>query len=117
MTDQLPQRRRTLVGAILTITLMSNPWAPCSAQDLKDVDAGHELALKVCSPCHLVGPLPGPPFADIAKGEYASSTPLESFLRSTHSNVSHPGGMPRIDLTYEQIRAISAYIGSLREAR
>jgi mono/diheme cytochrome c family protein len=117
VTHQLLQRRRTLVGVILTITRMSNPWAPCLAQDLKDVDAGRELALKVCSPCHLVAPLPGPPFADIAKGEYASPTPLENFLRSTHSNVSHPGGMPRIDLSDEQIRAISAYIGSLREGR
>jgi mono/diheme cytochrome c family protein len=117
MIGQLPRRRTTLVGAILAITLTSNPWVRSSAQDLRDIHAGRELALKVCSPCHLVAPLPGPSFTDIAKGEYASATPLENFLRSTHSNVSHPGGMPRIDLSDEQIRAISAYIGSLREAR
>ena len=53
---------------------------------------------------------------DIAKSEYGSQAPLENFLRSTHSNVSHPGGMPNISLSGEQIRTISAYIGSLREA-
>ena len=38
---------------------------------------------------------------------------------STHSDVCHPGGMPNISLLREreQIRTISAYIGSLREAR
>ena len=54
---------------------------------------------------------------DIAKGDYHSAAPLENLLRSTHSNVSHPGGMPNIRLTEEQMRTISAYIASLREAR
>jgi len=69
VTDQLLKRRRALAGATLTIALTNNPWGSCSAQE---IHAGHELALKICSPCHLVGPLPGPSFADIAKGEYAS---------------------------------------------
>ena len=43
---------------------------------------------------------------DIAKSEYGSPAPLENFLRSTHSNVSHPGGMPNISLSGEQIRTI-----------
>jgi hypothetical protein len=54
---------------------------------------------------------------DIAKSQYGSPAPLENLLRSTHSDVGHPGGMPNISLSREQIRTISAYIGSLREAR
>jgi hypothetical protein len=53
---------------------------------------------------------------DIAKGEYGSPAPFENLLRSTHSDVSHPGGMPNLSLSGEQIRTISAYIGSLRGA-
>ena len=117
MIDQTLRRRRALVGAILVIAAMSDQWARCSAQEIKDVHAGYELASKICSPCHIVAPLAGPSFMDIAKGDYRLAAPLEDVLRSTHSNVSHPGGMPRIDLSDEQIRTISAYISSLREAR
>jgi mono/diheme cytochrome c family protein len=118
MTDQSSkQRRRTLVGAIMAIAATSDQWTRCWAQEVKDVHAGYELASKVCSPCHVVAPLPGPSFMDIAKSQYGSPAPLENFLRSTHSDVGHPGGMPNISLSREQIRTISAYIGSLREAR
>ena len=115
MTYQSLRRGRNVLGAILAIALINNQLAYCWAQ-VKDVHAGYELASKICSPCHVIGPSPGPSFIDIAKGDYRSAAPLESLLRSTQSDVSHPGGMPRIDLSDEQIRAISAYIGSLREA-
>jgi mono/diheme cytochrome c family protein len=118
MTDQSSkQRRRTLVCAILTIAATHDQWTRCWAQDVNNVHAGYELASKVCSPCHVVAPLPGPSFMDIAKSQYGSLAPLENLLRSTHSDVGHPGGMPNISLSREQIRTISAYIGSLREAR
>jgi hypothetical protein len=115
MTDQSSrQRRRISIGAILAIAAMNDQWTGCWAQEVKDVHTGYQLASRVCSPCHLVAPLPGPSFMDIANSEYGSPAPLENFLRSTHSNVSHPGGMPSISLSGEQIRTISAYIGSLR---
>ena len=43
---------------------------------------------------------------DIAKDQYGSGS-LENLLRSTHSNVSHPGGMPSVVLSAEQILMIS----------
>jgi mono/diheme cytochrome c family protein len=117
VTDQSFWRRKTMIGAVLAIATMSDQWARCWAQEVKDVRAGYELASKICSPCHVIGPSAGPSFMDIAKGDYHSAAPLENLLRSTHSNVSHPGGMPNIRLTEEQMRTISAYIASLREAR
>ena len=118
MTDQSSkQRRRTLICPILAIAATHDQWARCWAQEVKDVHAGYELASEVCSPCHVVVPLPAPSFMDIAKSQYGSLAPLENLLRSTHSDVGHPGGMPNISLSKEQIRTISAYIGSLREAR
>ena len=99
MTDQSSkQRRRTLVCAILAIAATHDQWTRCWAQEVKDVHAGYELASKVCSPCHVVAPLPAPSFMDIAKSQYGSPAPLENLLRSTHSDVSHPGGMPNLSL-------------------
>ena len=78
MTDQSSkQRRRTLVCAILAIAATHDQWTRCWAQEVKDVHAGYELASKVCSPCYVVAPLPGPSFMDIAKSEYGSPAPLE----------------------------------------
>ena len=116
MTEPSAGRQRILIQATLTIALVLG-HSRCSAQAIKDVAAGHELSSKLCSQCHLVAPLPGPSFMDIAKGEYGSSKSLESFLRSTHNDVSHPGGMPRMDLPPDQMRAIASYITSLRETR
>ena len=108
-------RRRGLVSAILIIGALSSLAARCLAEEMKDIAAGHDVASRMCSQCHLIGPLPGPPFMDIAKSEYGAPASLESFLRSTHSDISHPGGMPRMQLSADQIRAIAAYIKSLRE--
>ena len=119
MTDQSSkQRRRTLVGAILAIAATSDQWTRCWAQEVKDVHAGYELASKVCSPCHVVAPLPGPFFHGYRKEPIwlASATLKISCDRLTATLVT-PGGMPNISLSGEQIRTISAYIGSLREAR
>ena len=53
------------------------------------------------------------------KSPKANSRPvtLLAFLRSTHSNVSHPGAMPNPGLTEQQIDQISAYLGSLRTTK
>jgi hypothetical protein len=104
MTDQSSkQRRRTLICAILAIATTHDQWTRSWAQDVKNVHAGYELASKVCSPCHVVAPLPAPSFMDIAKSQYGSLAPLESLLRSTHSDVSHPGGMPNISLSENKL--------------
>jgi hypothetical protein len=88
MTDQSSkQRRRTLVCATLAIAAMHDQTR-CWAQEVKDVHAGYDLASKVCSPCYVVAPLPGPSFMDIANSQYGSPAPLENFLRSTHSDVA-----------------------------
>jgi hypothetical protein len=60
---------------------------------------------------------PGPTFAEIANGGHAAPDTLLAFLRSTHSDVSHPGAMPNPGLTERQIDQISAYLGSLRATK
>jgi len=88
MTDQSLRRGRDVLGAILAIAVINNQLAYCWAQ-VKDVHAGYELASKICSPCHVIGPLPGPSFMDIAKGDYRSAAPLKvSFAPPTATSVT-----------------------------
>jgi hypothetical protein len=54
---------------------------------------------------------------DIAKGDHASPNALRNFLRSTHSDVSHPGATPNPGLTDAQIRSIAAYLSTLRGSK
>ena len=62
-------------------------------------------------------PPSGPSLEEIAKGSKAAPEALRIFLLSTQSNVGHPGSMPNPKLTEDQIRLISAYLSSLRNAK
>jgi mono/diheme cytochrome c family protein len=117
MLNQPKLRRQRFTVAILAIALTTGHGACAWAEDAKDVRAGEDLASKICSPCHVVIKPSGPSFAEIAKGSHASSESLRTFLRTTQNSVSHPGAMPNLDLTAEQIRLISEYLASLREAK
>jgi mono/diheme cytochrome c family protein len=115
----IPRRSRVWVGVsrILLIGAAIGPLAPARAENQNDARSGERLAQKLCSSCHLVGRLPGPSFADIARGDHASPDALRNFLHSTHSDVSHPGAMPNPELTDEQIRAIAAYLSTLQGSK
>jgi mono/diheme cytochrome c family protein len=105
------------LGVTLSLKASAEPF------DATDIQAGRELSLKWCSPCHVMPSqsskesapsLTGAPFSEIAKGSKATHENLTLFLLSTHSNIAHPGGMPRLELTETQIRQIAAYLSSLR---
>jgi mono/diheme cytochrome c family protein len=83
------------------------------AGQASDIRAGQALAEKACSPCHVLGERPGPPFAEIARGGHATRDALRALLHSTQSNASHPNAMTNPELTERQIDEISAYIISL----
>ena len=87
------------------------------ADEASEVKAGQELAEKICTPCHVVSEKVGSPFPDIAKGDHATPAALRDFLRTTHSDVSHPGAMPTQELTEQEIDELAAYIASLRPAK
>jgi cytochrome c551/c552 len=83
---------------------------PAMADEAKD---GEALAQRLCGKCHVVSQNVGPPFADIAKSPHASAGFLRDFLRSTHSDVSHPNAMPNPALSQREIDTLAAYIASL----
>lgn len=112
------------ISPVLVATLAFPAFA--DADNVKDIQVGKELAMKVCSPCHVIPSHPiqeqasrpsGPPFEEIAKGSKATPEALRVFLFSTHRNVSHPGAMPNPGLTEEEVQLISAYLTSLRKAK
>jgi mono/diheme cytochrome c family protein len=89
------------------------------------VKRGEEIALSVCSACHVVAakqefpPLlnhPAPPFSEIANRPDTSSQSLMKFILSTHWDVaSLPMHMPDPMLSKDQASAVSRYILSLRK--
>jgi mono/diheme cytochrome c family protein len=107
------------------LALLSGTGSPaCSEADRTgDSRAGRELALEICSSCHVVAAdqKNAPPslplvlsFQEIARQSKTDASYLRGFLSSTHSSVSHPTGMPHPQLTADQVSDIVAYILSLR---
>ena len=80
-----------------------------AADEAGDVRTGEDLAIKLCSRCHVVSEKAGPPFAEIAKGPHATPDALRAILHSTHADVSHPGAMPNPE---SSVRIRSAFIVS-----
>lgn len=85
------------------------------AQDIGDVQRGHQLALDVCSSCHAVhaglSPLAtAPSFQEIAHTPGMTATALTVWLTAQ----SHPT-MPNLILSPQQVRDVSAYLLSLRD--
>jgi len=91
--------------------------APASAQRA-DVKRGHELAERICSVCHIVGPNAArtanpdvPTFPAIARKKGVTADYLAGRII-----IPHPP-MPRTHLTVAEIRDVVAYILSLKPAQ
>jgi len=89
---------------------------PAVAQESGDRFAGHDLATRWCSNCHVVDPghqRQGsdavPTFAAIAAMKSTTSASLKVFLATPHAR------MPDYTLSRDDIADVSAYILSLRK--
>ena len=96
------------------------PQTPSRTEQLVE---GRDLALALCSVCHLAAPdqvgmpmmsTPGPSFRDIANHAGVSAESLRRFMLTTHSTTTPPFTMPNPKLTDRQLDAVIAYILSLR---
>jgi len=82
-----------------------------------DLQAGHALAQRVCSPCHAIAPDPhaqrmfeiGPDFQTIADTPGMTATALNAFLLTSHPK------MPNFILTRDGSADVIAYILNLRD--
>lgn len=95
-----------------------------SAQDVGDIEAGHQLASGICAECHIIESIPGPapdldplpfeatealPFDDIANTPGVTAMVLFVWLTSSHPS------MPDLVLEEDELRNVVAYILSLKD--
>jgi mono/diheme cytochrome c family protein len=86
---------------------------PAAAQEQGDPAAGHELASKLCTVCHIIGTEPvgsdvAPPFPVLAKDPGVTLTELHGWSGPMHPILSD------LALTPQQIADVNAYLDSLR---
>jgi len=103
----------TILGGMLTALAFALAL-PAAAQEQGDPAAGRELAVKLCSACHIVGAEAvgsdaAPPFPVIAKDPELTFSELHAWLGPMHPI------LPNLALTPKQIADINAYLDSLRD--
>lgn len=98
--------------------------APASAASNKIVSGmGHDLAVHLCTSCHLVEPgqtntaghVGGPSFQTVANRPTVTEDSLRRHLRTTHSNAMIPLAMPNPQLTEDELVKVIDYVISLRK--
>jgi mono/diheme cytochrome c family protein len=104
------------VARIIAAAALALVALPAGAQESADRSAGHDLAVRWCSSCHVVDPGQQhqgsdavPTFAAIAAMNSTTATSLRAFLATPHAR------MPDYKLTGDDITNVSAYILSLRK--
>jgi mono/diheme cytochrome c family protein len=118
---------KTLALTSLAVILFAAS-GPAEAQDARAdlAAAGHGLALKICSACHVAAsdqaeaPLlkpPAPSFAEIAAREGTTAASLRNFLANPHAQSRLTSKMPSFLLSASQINEVVAYLLSLKPSR
>ena len=108
----------------LALAVLAGAEVTATAPVLGNPVEGRALALKVCSPCHVVAskqewlPLlrvPTPSFKAIAQKKTSTATSIEQFVLTTHADPGQFNKMPSPMLTREQAADIADYILSLKD--
>ncbi len=99
--------------------------SPAEKTSDPQVEHGRQIALKICSACHVVAPVqefpplrnpPASPFADIVDRADSTRASLRHFVAGTHwDEKTLPLMMPNPSLTDSQIADVVTYILSLRK--
>ncbi len=90
----------------------------------EEVRKGHHLATMLCAECHIAAldqpyaprlDPPAPSFESIAQRKDINAASLQDFLTTTHQGLDNPKGMPTPNFAEFQVKAIVAYLLSLRK--
>jgi mono/diheme cytochrome c family protein len=113
--------------AATAVTLVLGAALPAAAQGPSSIEAGHQIAVEICSACHQVSPdqkFPPllnsrpPSFEEIANRPGVSPQTLRRFISTTHWDEKRlPMTMPAAFLTPEQLDEVTGYIMSLRRGK
>jgi len=105
----MPKPLRSAAALIASLAV-----GPALAQQVGNAETGHELAIKLCTACHIVGNESSgsdlaPPFPVIARDPNTSLVELHSWDEEAfHPTLRH------LTLTTGQVADIDAYLDSLR---
>jgi mono/diheme cytochrome c family protein len=116
---------------ILPALLVACNVAACQAwaqdgNNADDVNKGHELAIRICSNCHVAArdqpykPIlqpPAPSFESLVQRANLTAESIAAFLATTHKGLDRPKGMPNPDLLDYQRKQVATYLMSLRNVR
>ncbi len=102
---------------LLTLGALATLGGAGLAQEVGDAVAGHDLATRECSVCHIVGPdavggnlfVGAPTFMEVAADPAVTELALRVFLQSPHET------MPSLILAESEIDDLARYILSLRQ--
>lgn len=117
-----PHLRPALPCFIALLAATCPAWGQAVSSD--EVRTGHHLAVMLCDECHIAAgdqaypptrDPPAPSFESIAQRQDVSAVSLEHFLKTTHEGLDNPKGMENPGLADFQVKAIVAYILSLRK--
>jgi mono/diheme cytochrome c family protein len=112
------------LALLLGASALSAGALPADKGSGAQIERGHQIALKICTACHVVAPdqefspllrPPAPPFAEIANRPDSTRASLRHFVVTTHwDEKTLPLTMPNPELMDPQIADVVAYILSLR---
>jgi hypothetical protein len=115
---------RALSIGLVALGIGASPTWAQETNVTKDVKEGRELAVIICSNCHVVShdqsfePIlrpPAPSFESIAQRNNISADSVQTFLTTTHRNAGDPKGMPNPQLIDVHAKQVAAYLLSLRK--
>lgn len=124
-----PSKRLLMISwtsrtAIKALAIALPSMASSSSAD--QIARGHQLALEICSACHLAAsdqkapPIlsnPPPSLQTIADRPATSATSVRNFLLSIHLSLANGKDMPNPLLTEDQANDLAAHVMSLRKAK
>jgi mono/diheme cytochrome c family protein len=119
---------RIAFGArLFAITVLTGAAMHAAAADDADqVANGHQLALEICSACHIAAPdqrtrpiltEPPPSLETLANKPGATAESVQKFLLTIHLSLANGKDMPNPEVTEDQARDLAAYVMSLRKAK
>jgi mono/diheme cytochrome c family protein len=116
--------KRIAPACLVALCVAAGPAGSQNAGNQDDVRQGHDLAVKICAYCHVAAndqanePLlepPAPSFESIAQRKTLDFASAQTFLTTTHRDISNPKGMPNPQLLDYQVKQVAAYLLSLRK--
>jgi mono/diheme cytochrome c family protein len=124
-----PQSATVLMGfgtRLFATMVLAGASHAALADDADKVANGHQLALLICSACHIAAPdqktppiltRPPPSLESLANRPGVDAASVQKFLLTIHLSMANGKDMPNPQLTEDQAHDIALYVMSLRKTK